>query len=556
MRGIGTINGSMTVQNGGIVSPGNSIGTLSLVGPLTMQSGGQVTIEANDAGSSSLLDITGAATLSGILQMEFDAGSAYYDGQLFTVLSATGGVSGTFSAVESNLLNITPHAIYNANSVQVILELAPVPPPPPPPGPPSPPSPPSPPPPPIYPVLSLTGIRGNAKTVGNYLNSIHTTPFLQQQLTILSNLSSTQLAKALESISPGSKSFSTYVSQNTMFTVNKVATNRMSIQRSQNVMGHQNPKMASLFQESLSQGEGLFAANEENNLPRGSVTQAAAGKSEYAIWASGLGDFTHQNEEKQNPAFHATSGGGLLGMETVRFSTVLLGAAVGYVHSNIDMHQQAGNSDIDYYVAGMYETTYIHNGYIELSLWGGYNQFNNKRQIIYPGFDKTARSSHHGWQITPSISAGYDFSCKWAVLEPFASLDVVVNFEQKFAEKKASPFNMEYSRNTSELLRFEAGVNVYGIWERNWGSCIVRETLSYVLRKPYHVGTVNAAIVGAPGSFTVYSFTDQQNILSPGIEIFFKHKKGAFFSVTYDGEFGFGSGYMSNELIGKVGVYF
>jgi hypothetical protein len=132
------------------------------------------------------------------------------------------------------------------------------------------------------------------------------------------------------------------------------------------------------------------------------------------------------------------------------------------------------------------------------------------------------------------------------VLEPFASVDVVVNFEQKFVEKKASPFNMNYPHNSSELLRFEAGINAYEIWERCWGSCIVKETLSYVLRKPYHVGTVNSTIVGVPGSLTVYSFTDQQNIVSPGIEIFCKHKRGAFLSLAYDGEFGFGSGYMSN----------
>jgi uncharacterized protein with beta-barrel porin domain len=204
----------------------------------------------------------------------------------------------------------------------------------------------------------------------------------------------------------------------------------------------------------------------------------------------------------------------------------------------------------------LYETTYIHNGYIEFCLWGTYNQFKNRRHIVYPGFDATAYSSHHGWQITPSVSIGYDMSNQWGVIEPFASLDAVIGFEPKFSETKAFPYNMSYPHNTSKLLRFEAGINAYETWVRKWGSCIVRETLSYVLRKPYHVGTVNAAIVGAPGSFTVYSFTKEQNILSPGIEIFFKHKKGGFFSLTYDGEFSFGSGYTSNEVIGKVGIYF
>ncbi|HEV7736619.1 MAG TPA: autotransporter domain-containing protein, partial [Chlamydiales bacterium] len=394
LRGSGTIYGSTTVESGGILSPGNSIGILHLVGPLTIQSDGRLTIEANDTGASSLLDITGTASLNGTLHMDFATGD-YSQGELFTILTATGGVSGVFSTVESNG-SLTIHAIYNPNSVQLLIESF------------CPPLPPSPPIPPIS-FLSLAGITGNAKAVGNYLNSINTEPFLQQELIALAELPSDQLNKALQSISPASKSFSTYVSQNTMFTVNKVAMTRMSIKRLQNVMGHQNPKLSSLFQESISQNEGFLAANEENTLPRGSTTRAAASQSEHAVWASALGDFMHQKAEKQNPAFHVTSPGGLVGVETYSVSSVLLGAAAGYAHSDITMNQQAGHGDIDYYVVGMYETTYINNGYIELCLWGTYNQFYNERHIVYPGFDKTAHSSHHGWQITPSVSAGYDF---------------------------------------------------------------------------------------------------------------------------------------------------
>ena len=158
--------------------------------------------------------------------------------------------------------------------------------------------------------------------------------------------------------------------------------------------------------------------------------------------------------------------------------------------------------------------------------------------------------------VNRSISFGYDFGFGWGAIEPFVTIDAVINFERGFSEKNASPLNMKQSSHTSEFYRVEAGMNAYETWEKPWGTCIVRETLSYVLRQPHHVGNVNAAIVGAPGTFTVYSFTQTEHVLSPGLEIFAKHKNGGFLSATYSGEFSFGTGYMSNELIGKVGFYF
>jgi uncharacterized protein with beta-barrel porin domain len=314
--------------------------------------------------------------------------------------------------------------------------------------------------------------------------------------------------------------------------------------------------VAGLFQEAIQGNEELLADARKDALPRGRTTKAAAGKNEYVIWASGLGDFAHQQKQRQNPAFSFTGEGGLLGFETYKYCNVLLGATGGYAHSDIVMDQKAGSGQTNYYFVGLYETTYIGNGYVEFSFWGTYNKFKNKRHIAYPGFDATAHSSHTGWQLTPSLSLGYDVGFKWGVMEPFASLDAVISIEQGFSEKKAFPYNMKQSGKTSEFLRFESGLNAYETWEKKWGSFILRETLSYVLRKPYHVGTVTASFIGAPGQVTVYSFSQTQHIVSPGAEIFFKHKSGGFASATYQGEFGFGSGYISNEVIGKVGIYF
>ena len=528
LKGNGIITNSITVQNGGSIFPG-VVSTILQADSLVLSPLSQVIIEADNTGASSSIELVGNVALDGILQVNFSPG-AYERGKLFTIITTEGVISGQFSSTLSSL-GIEYETFYQAQSVFLRIPCGTLP----------------------QAYLSLVGIRDNARRMGEYLNANR--EFFSSSIAVLNKLSTDQLSAALQSISPGTYSFSTYVSQNTMFDLNKVVASRMSTQRCLFLMGNRNSMLASLYQESLSASEELLAyAN--TRLPRGKATQACAGEDQYAIWASGIGDFSHQKKQRQNPAFDSNAKGGLLGFETYKMANMLLGATAGYAHSDINIDSDAGYNMTNYYFVGLYDTIYLGNGYFEFCLWGTYNRFKNERRITYPGFDAKAHSSHTGWQLTPSISFGYDIAFKAAIIEPFASLDAVISVEQEFSEKKASPYNMRQSSRTSEFLRLEIGVNAYETWKKGWGSILIRETASYVLRKPYHTGTVTAGIVGAPGEFTVYSFSQTQNVLSAGAEIFLKHKKGGFVSATYSGEFGFGSGYLSNELIGKIGFYF
>ncbi|MDE3046196.1 MAG: hypothetical protein KGJ02_06090, partial [Verrucomicrobiota bacterium] len=64
-----------------------------------------------------------------------------------------------------------------------------------------------------------------------------------------------------------------------------------------------------------------------------------------------------------------------------------------------------------------------------------------------------------------------------------------------------------------------------------------------------------ASLIGFPPGFAVTSFTNNQSFFSPGMEIFMRWEEtGVFSSISYEGEFG--SGYMSNEVLAKVGLFF
>jgi autotransporter-associated beta strand protein len=132
----GTLGGSGTVGNtaitGGTLAPGSAGG--SVFGPLTVQGTLSFTaastymIQVSPA-NAGLTNVTGAATLGGATVNAVFAPGSYVDRQ-YTILNATGGVSGTFNpAVTSNLTNLHSTLTYDANNVFLNIQLIFVPPP-------------------------------------------------------------------------------------------------------------------------------------------------------------------------------------------------------------------------------------------------------------------------------------------------------------------------------------------------------------------------------------------------------------------------------------------
>jgi outer membrane autotransporter protein len=99
LGGIGTV-GATTAQSGGTIAPGNSIGTLHISGAFTQNAGSvyQVEVDPNTS-ASDLIQVNGTATLqSGAgLNVVKNPPGEYRLGTVYTVLTASGGLSGTYA---------------------------------------------------------------------------------------------------------------------------------------------------------------------------------------------------------------------------------------------------------------------------------------------------------------------------------------------------------------------------------------------------------------------------------------------------------------------------
>ncbi|WP_411886815.1 autotransporter-associated beta strand repeat-containing protein, partial [Polaromonas sp. YR568] len=120
LGGSGTINGAVSAASGGVLAPGNSIGTLTVNGQLNFAPGSIYRVEVDPAGNADRINVTGApgtASLGGAtVDVQASAGS-YQANTRYTLLNATGGVTGTFGAVTSNLAFLTPSLAYDAKNV-------------------------------------------------------------------------------------------------------------------------------------------------------------------------------------------------------------------------------------------------------------------------------------------------------------------------------------------------------------------------------------------------------------------------------------------------------
>ncbi|GEO85458.1 MULTISPECIES: autotransporter domain-containing protein [Alphaproteobacteria] len=118
--------GNVAVASGGTVAPGNSIGTIS-VGDITFASGSFYAVEVDDLGNSDLIDASGTATINSGATVTVgpengtDDGSTYTSGTVYTILSAAGGVNGTFGSVTDSFAFLDGRLTYDADNVFLTL---------------------------------------------------------------------------------------------------------------------------------------------------------------------------------------------------------------------------------------------------------------------------------------------------------------------------------------------------------------------------------------------------------------------------------------------------
>lgn len=366
------------------------------------------------------------------------------------------------------------------------------------------------------------------------------------------------LNKALESAAPTRNAFSfNTVMQNSFYLTTSLATHLRDqiFVRRRGPRPSNNSAAANETEKSEQLIVGLTVPDQKQcptQCPKYKADPCAPDYS-MSVWIEGLGVLAYQNRQHQSPAFNPDTAGGILGVDAYVSRNIKVGGGGSYLYTHIHEKHNQGHSNINQeglFVYGSFETQMF---YVDLAVWGSLYQTTQVRNIGMAGFDFISRSSVSGGLCTPHLEFGFNGTPTYTssfqfTYNPFVMVDWANNWQDSYREKGSGPFNAGQKSYHASLLRTEAAIRFNEVMFFNCWNLIIEEKAGYVNIQSFNAGKVRAFLVGSPGSFTVETLTNAQNLGVAQLLFTFAHMKPSLpiTTVFYQGEFG--SGYKSHQV--------
>jgi subtilase-type serine protease len=390
LTGDGTIGG---LVNAGTVAPG-AFGTLSVNGPVTFQAGSTYEVQANAAGQSDKIVATGAATLAGGTVQVLAENQAYARQTQYTILTANGGVIGTFAGVTSNLAFLTPTLTYDPNDVFLTLNRNDI-------------------------TFASVAQTPNQSAVAGALDQSPLFSPLVQAVVNLTGASALQAFDALSGEVHGSVQAtmiddSRYIRQAVLGRLRQAPYAGSSGAIA--ALGTGGPMLA--YAESATDAALAYA----NAFPIKAPPLAAPVQTpDLTFWAQGLGAWG-KIDGGGNAADASRNLGGVFTGFDRRFGEWRAGLAAGYTNSSVSVSARASSANIDTaYVAAYAGTTFWAWNFRSGATFA-WSTIGTSRAIAFPGFFEQATTRYGAGEAQVFGELGYGLTFGAIAAEPFAGL--------------------------------------------------------------------------------------------------------------------------------------
>jgi outer membrane autotransporter protein len=409
LGGIGTITGN--VINNGTLSPGNSIGTMTITGNYTQNAGSTLGVEVGST-TADLLDISGTATITGGTVAVTLLGSPA-DGATYDILTATGGHTGaaSFDGVTSQsvVVSFTLDDTITANTISLVAERTPY-------------------------ANVLTGAYSGQRDFAAALQAAlpSATGDLADWFTMLDQSSSkAEFAQKLKELNPSLYGALADIMGVEINLFNGVITTRMANVResgtqfacASNVMTDSGPVMANVIAPS----------------------RTASG---WSGWAQGFRIFADQDSDKGNVGFDYDTFGLAFGIDKSLGNNLLLGFSAGTAQTDVDYKDVTSDTDADTVHMGLYGTYSTKRYYVDACALYASNSYDTDRNI---GIG-TLYSDHDGHDFLVYFGGGYYYRVGEWDLIPTASLEYSYHDEDSFTESLGGTAFMRVSDSDADSV--------------------------------------------------------------------------------------------------------
>ncbi len=530
--GTGSIAASRGFYNtGGTVSPGNSVGTLSITGNYVQGSQGKLYIEMTSPTNADVLAITGSASLNGTLETSWQGGANPAVGTVFNAfLTATGGVTGQFANL---LTHLTPTVVFSPkystpNQVYLVVERD-------------------------YTNQGiLPYLTTNRRAVGAMLNSVgmSATGDLNDVLNIIDAMPTySQAASTYDQLAPRSTeaAFNMGISS-AIFQTGNISDRLFDVRR-----GIRGTNLDGVFLRN----SGFIREGRDKPILIASAGPDLTGMlpsgtdEKWGIFVKGNAMSGNQKDTPDQMGYKFTSAGMTIGVDYRFTKNLAAGILLGYTGSRANVDDNDSKVTMDGYTLGLYGTWYAKGFFIDGQASYGWADYKNTRRIVFPGIDRTATSRPAGRQLNLYSATGYEFNLgKWSLV-PSVSLQYINLAINSFTETGAGSLNLATDRQNTESLLGNIGGRVYYTFDTGKSLIMPGILVSYgheFLRGNY---TVTSRLAQGSSYFDIENAPVDRNFLSCGAGISMFLQNGASFHVGYDARIGTDN-YIAHSLSGAL----
>jgi uncharacterized protein with beta-barrel porin domain len=416
--GNGTINGNLV--NNGLVSPGNSPGTLSIGGNFTQTSAGTFLLEAASLSTFDRLNATGSATVAGTLAAVGFSGHNLSPGDSYQFLTAEGGISGTFDTITVPAGLRGRFLISGVNNKFGTLLIAPA----------------------SYVPMAVTPNQANvAAALDSFIGA---TGDRNTVSAALDTLTTGQYPAAFEQMMPSQYASLPSMAFNTANALNSSMFQRLWVTRI-NGRGFSSSGMNLAPMQAEMGGTddmGAFAINPSKDT-------------KWGTFADGNGIFANAVSVGSVQNYRSQSGGVTTGASYSWNDSFATGVYVGY--QGLQAEYNSGRTIDNAVRFGVFGTYDVDDFYVNALVGGAYHGYTVNRNIDFGGLNRTATGRPGAGEFDLALGTGYDFDIGDFSWGPFTTLQYTYLGVQGFNETGADSLNLDVDPYNSSSLLYTLG---------------------------------------------------------------------------------------------------
>lgn len=380
LSGSGSLGG-LYVGAGSIIAPGNSIGTLKVAGNLTFDAAATYVAEIDASGNSDRIDVSGTATLGGAKVYVEKAAGTYMPGKRYTILSAEGGITGTFVDLSQNMPFVDLGLAYDAS--KVYLDIA-----------------------------------------RNDVDFVATAKTSNQK----------SVAAAVEALGAGNAVYDTVVMQDSEDDARR-AFNALSGEIYASTRTALINDSSIIRNAAIDRIDAAFGSSGQTSAVATDAGSAQVFAPRAAIWGQALGQWSETSADGNAGKLKQSTGGFVAGYDAEVVENWRLGALAGYSRTSFDVNDRNSSGNSDNYHVGIYGGTQFDATMLKAGVAYSWHRIETDRFVAFPGFSESLDANYSANTMQAFGEISHRFDLNGTVMEPFANLAVVRLQTDRFNER-------------------------------------------------------------------------------------------------------------------------